>query len=263
LKLPEPVQPTAVLFSLGALCTYDHAGETAAAAFRHMVAHFGISGDASGKFGLFCSRFVQAARWYEAQRFYLQRDKLRDARAAGLRALGVAPTASDEHELDQIWLDRAARCPREGAYAAIDRLRAAGIKVAIVSNADCDEFEANLAGTRFPELADVLICSEQVASCKPDPVIYYTALKALGVRPAEAFFVGTSVEIDIRGALVVGMRSVLLSGQSGRWWDDTAAEPDFVLSTLSEVATLVTHPAPAGGPRVRRRDLSPSAAAAS
>ena len=260
-KLPEPVQPKAVLFSLGALCTYEHAGETAAAAFRQMVARFEVSGDASRKFGLFCSRFAQAARWYEAQRFYLQRDKLRDARAAGLRALGVEPTAADHQELDRIWFDGMARVPREGAYAAIERLQAAGIRVGIVSNADCDELQANLAGTRFGELADVVICSERVASCKPDPVIFYEALKGLGVRPAEAFFVGTSVEIDIRGAVVVGMRSVLLSGQTARWWEHAGDQPDFVLSTLNEVATLVTHPAPAGGPRVRRRAIAEPAVA--
>ncbi|MEX0784123.1 MAG: HAD family hydrolase [Dehalococcoidia bacterium] len=254
-KLPEPVQPRAVVFSLGALCTYDRANEMAAAAFRAIVERFTVAGDASEKFGLFCSRFAQAARWYQSQRFYLQRDMLRDARAAGLRALGVQSTATDEHELDRLWFDCINRSmkPRPEAYALIECLRDAGVKVGIISNADCDEFSVNLAGTRFAELADVLICSEQAGSCKPDPMIFYEALKRLGVRPAEALYVGTTFELDVRGAVVVGMRSVLLSGQSPRWWDQPGVEPDFVVSTLSEVATLVTLPAPAGGPRVRRR----------
>ncbi len=254
-KLPEPVQPRAVVFSLGALCTYDGADRLASTAFLAMVDRFGVSGDTAERFGLFCARFAQAARWYQGQRFYLQRDMLQEARRAGLRALGVQASAADERELDRIWLQVIAERmrPRPEAYDVLERVRRAGLKVGIISNADCEEFTQNLEGTRFGELADVLLCSEQAGSCKPDPMIFYEALRRLRVRPAEAVLVGTSLELDIHGARLVGMRSVLLDGQSPRSWDPSGAEPEFVISTLSEVATLVTLPAPAGGPHVRCR----------
>jgi FMN phosphatase YigB (HAD superfamily) len=258
MKSPEPAEQKAVLFSLGALLGCEDASDAAAAAFQQVVVRFGIAGDTSRKFGLFCSRFAQAARWYEVQRFYLQRDRLRGARAAGVRALGVHLSLADQDELDAIWLaSHAGTRPRPEAYALLERLRDSGLKVGIISNADCDEFEAKLAGTRFPQLADVLLCSEAAGSCKPDPVIYYEALKRLDVRPLEACLVGTSVETDIRGAAVVGMRSVLLSGRARHWWDQPDTQPATVVSTLNEVATLVTLPAPAGGPRVRRRANPP------
>lgn len=262
-KLPEPVEPRAVVFSLGALCTYDGADRLASMAFLAMVDRFGVSGDTAERFGLFCARFAQAARWYQGERFYLQRDMLQDARRAGLRALGVRVPAADERELDRIWRQVIAERmrPRAEAYDVLERVRRRGLRVGIIGNADCDEFGQSLDGTRFPELADVLLCSEEAGSCKPDPMIFYEALRRLEVRPCEALFVGTSLEVDIRGARLVGMRSVLLDGQSPRRWDQLDVAPDCVVSTLNEVTTLVTLPAPAGGPRVRRRAQSQPALA--
>lgn len=92
-----------MLFSLGALCECGQAERMAAWAFRETAAHFGIPSASPTLFRLFCSRFSQVVRWHQGQRFYLQRDMLRDARRAGLRALGVSTTPAQDEVLDRIW----------------------------------------------------------------------------------------------------------------------------------------------------------------
>ena len=252
---PSAAATRAAVFSLGALCSCNQAEELAASAFRHMLDRFAITGDARERFGLFASRSSQVARWYQEKPFYLQREMLREARLAGLRALGVRPTSAEMDELDAIWMRALSdgMRARPGCADLLHALAADGLRIGVTSNADCCEFNRTLENTGIGSLVDAALCSEEAASCKPDPMIFYEILRRLDVRPSEAVFVGTSPQVDVRGARVVGMRSALLATGSPRWWDADGFAPDHLISTLSEVATLVTLPAPAGGPRARRR----------
>lgn len=252
---PGPAATRAVVFSMGALCCCDRADALAATAFRRMLQRFNVTGDARESFGQFTSRFSQVARWYQQKTFYLQGEMLHEARVAGLRALGVQPSEAEMDDLDTIWRDAPSRSmhARPGAHQLLRSLRTDGLAIGITSNADCQEFRGTLEDEGLDGLADSVLCSEEARSCKPDPVIFYEMLRRLDVRPSEALFVGTSPEVDIRGARVVGMRSALLATGPPRWWDTDGFAPDHLISTLNEVATLVTLPAPAGGPRVRRR----------
>src|SRR5688572_25998771 len=123
---------------------------------------------------------------------------LNDARTVGLRAMRLTSLARDLNDHGS-WGETHSREiePRTDAYETLEWLREAGLPIAIVSNTDSDQFVADLAGTRFAELADVAICSEQAESCLPDPMILYEAMGRLGVRPMEAYFVGTSLELDV------------------------------------------------------------------
>jgi FMN phosphatase YigB (HAD superfamily) len=56
--------------------------------------------------------------------------------------------------------------------------------------------------------------SADVGSCKPDPAIFQAALALLEAGPAESVFIGDSPARDMAGARGVGMRHVLLAGES-------------------------------------------------
>ncbi len=45
---------------------------------------------------------------------------------------------------------------------------------------------------------------------KPDPRIFHLAAERMGVRPADALYVGDIFEIDVEGARAAGMHAVLL-----------------------------------------------------
>jgi putative hydrolase of the HAD superfamily len=93
---------------------------------------------------------------------------------------------------------------------ALDRLRAAGIRTALVSDAGADDVES---WERSPlrERLDATVFSYQLGFRKPDPRIYHHALDAVDARPEETFFVGDGGSDEHRGARAVGMQAVLVT----------------------------------------------------
>ena len=90
--------------------------------------------------------------------------------------------------------------PVPGAFAAVRRLEARGLALAVVSNWDCglaDHLER--LGLRLP-----VVTSAEVGSAKPDPAIFRRALALLGVEPGRALHVGDSPEDEL-GARAAGM----------------------------------------------------------
>lgn len=79
-----------------------------------------------------------------------------------------------------------------------------------------------------------LVISETVGWEKPDPRIFAHALSLVGVEPREAAFVGDRLDVDIAGALAVGMRAVWFNPRA----DDAGNghRPDAVIRRLDELA---------------------------
>jgi HAD superfamily hydrolase (TIGR01509 family) len=97
----------------------------------------------------------------------------------------------------------------EGSAESLARLRAAGLRLGVVSNSDGRVEEAlQVAGLR--QYFDVVIDSALVGFEKPDPRIFQAALARLGVAPEEALYIGDLYEVDVVGARAAGMEAVLL-----------------------------------------------------
>src|SRR5262249_44807572 len=99
---------------------------------------------------------------------------------------------------------------------ALDRLRAAGIRTGLVSDAAADDVES---WERSPLAArlDVAVFSYRIGVRKPDPRIYRLALDTLGSSPADALFVGDGGSNEHRGARDLGMQTVLVTRLAGHW----------------------------------------------
>jgi HAD superfamily hydrolase (TIGR01509 family) len=96
-----------------------------------------------------------------------------------------------------------------GTSEALDRLRAAGLRLGIVSNSD-GRVEEALEAAGIRDRFDVILDSALVGVEKPDPAIFRAALTALGVAPDEALFVGDLYDVDVAGARAAGIKAVLL-----------------------------------------------------
>lgn len=98
-----------------------------------------------------------------------------------------------------------------GAFEALDRLRARGLRTAVVSNAPFPpEFmhrQVRLGG--IAERVDAVVFSSEVGRRKPAPELYLAALDLLGVGPTEALFVGHRWLEDYEGPRRLGMHAVL------------------------------------------------------
>ena len=94
--------------------------------------------------------------------------------------------------------------------AALDRLREAGIRTALVSDAGYDDVES-WARSPLRERLDAVVFSYEVGVRKPDRRIYGHALGALGIDAPDALFVGDGGSDELRGARALGMGAVLVT----------------------------------------------------
>ena len=115
----------------------------------------------------------------------------------------------------------------------LSRFRAAGIKLAIVSN--CDHVTRPVVSALgLGSLVDDIVLSCEVGWCKPDPRIWQTALARLDVPPHEAGFV------DDQGAFVAAARAIgLRSFQMLRSADAPRAAGETVVFELASLLTIL------------------------
>jgi HAD superfamily hydrolase (TIGR01549 family) len=95
----------------------------------------------------------------------------------------------------------------EDALPVLDELRAAGLRIGLVSNGirDLTEFVAH-----HGLAIDAIVDSRSHGRVKPHPTIFQAAVGLLDVAPAETVMVGDSLEEDIGGARALGMRAILV-----------------------------------------------------
>jgi putative hydrolase of the HAD superfamily len=139
-------------------------------------------------------------------------DALADLRrrcAGVLREHLPAAGALDLEELTDVLLDSLRFTPYPDTAPALGTLRAAGLRLAVVSNWDCS-LSGVLSEVGLGAALDAVVVSAQAPAAKPNPGIFALALERLGRRPEEAIFVGDSPETDIAGARAAGIRAVLI-----------------------------------------------------
>ncbi len=95
----------------------------------------------------------------------------------------------------------------EDAIPVLEELRAAGLRIGVVSNGirDLREFVAH---HRLD--VDAIVDSRSHGRVKPHPTIFQAALDLLGVEAVDAVMVGDSLEEDVEGARALGMRAILI-----------------------------------------------------
>ena len=94
----------------------------------------------------------------------------------------------------------------ESALAWLDALRAAGIKVCMVSN--------NFHSHEVEESARELGCEVVHHAMKPAPFAVRRALKLMGATADEAVLVGDQVFTDVMAGNLAGVRPILVDPQS-------------------------------------------------
>ncbi len=127
-----------------------------------------------------------------------------DAGVPAERMGEVAVCLQQVHDESHLWCRIA-----EDTRMALDRLRARGLRLGVISNSD-GRVEQALVAAGIREWFDVVLDSALVGVEKPDPAIFRAALAALGVAASEALYVGDLYHVDVVGARGAGMEAVLL-----------------------------------------------------
>lgn len=151
--------------------------------------------------------------------------------------------------------DPARVVPVAGACAALDRLRAEGIRMAVVSNQSgvarglLREDDVRAVNARVEELLGpiglwIYCPHSDAAACgcrKPAPGMVLRAAAALGVRPSECALIGDT-GADVRAALAAGARPVLVPNDVTRRQE--VAEAPEVAPTLAAAVEMLIGGAP-------------------
>lgn len=139
-------------------------------------------------------------------------EELRD-RCAATMLEALALPGLDHALARRVMLGALEFTPYKDAAPALEALRAAGHRMAIVSNWDCS-LEDWLAPSGLLELVDVVVTSAVAGAAKPDSAIFGRALELLGAEVDGAAHVGDSLDNDVEGARAAGIRAILVARDS-------------------------------------------------
>jgi putative hydrolase of the HAD superfamily len=149
-----------------------------------------------------------------------------DCAAIILRELGLD---ADPARAAALLLDAIAFRAYDDVAPLLDGLRAADVRVAVVSNWDSSLPEAlTAAGIAVEHVFD----SATAGASKPDPAIFHRALDALGVDAARALHVGDTEESDGAGARAAGIDVRIVDRGGGAGGADTITALTDVLPLL-------------------------------
>ena len=127
-----------------------------------------------------------------------------------------------------------------GSLELLQRLRAAGLKLAMITNGFSETHREKIAILKLEDAFDEIFIADEVGMVKPDPRLFRLAAQRLGVAPQACAMVGDRFDRDVRGGASVGMFTVWLNVRDETRPTDLAA--DAVVSGIGEVEGVLPLP---------------------
>ena len=119
----------------------------------------------------------------------------------------------------------------------LERLKASGLRTAILSNGSPMMLDAVVRASRLNSLIDAVLSVEAVGIYKPHPKVYQLAVDRLGV-PAAAIAFQSSNAWDAYAASAFGMQ-VVWCNRYGQRPERLPGKPDRTVRSLSELPALL------------------------
>jgi FMN phosphatase YigB (HAD superfamily) len=145
----------------------------------------------------------------------------------------------------------AVRAPATGALSALAELRAAGYRLAVLSNTISGQWVQRWTDRfGFRPYLDAVVTSDAIAIRKPRPEAFTTTMTQMGLaRPEAVVMVGDTVAHDIMGAQAAAMRTVQISLAEDQSFSDRSASswlvgeitatPDAFITELAGLAPIL------------------------
>jgi 2-haloacid dehalogenase len=127
--------------------------------------------------------------------------------------------------------------PHPDAAPALDRLRAAGLTLAALTNSTLDVARDQLRNAGLDHRFEAILSADQVKALKPRPEPYALVARTFGVGPADVRLVAAH-SWDVTGALAAGCSAAFVA-RPGQPLSPLDPQPDIVGSDLEEVAAQI------------------------
>ncbi len=127
--------------------------------------------------------------------------------------------------------------PYADARPALEKLKAAGIRLAILSNGAPRMLGAAAGNAKLSDLLEMIVSIEEVGTYKPSPSVYRRATERLGLWPGEVLFVSAN-GWDVHGAKSFGLR-VVWCNRTRQPPERLPGAPDVEIHSLAELPGLV------------------------
>ncbi|MGH2349841.1 MAG: HAD family hydrolase [bacterium] len=144
-------------------------------------------------------------------------------------------------DADRAWLRYyAEEAPEKcaGADAALAAVRSAGRELGLVTSGDRMRVDTDLRRLGWTGVFTVTVCGGEVPQRKPHPEALLHALDRLMIPPAQAAYVGDTVE-DVEMGRAAGALTIAVHGGFATPAALAAAGPDIMLASLADVPPLL------------------------
>lgn len=126
-----------------------------------------------------------------------------------------------------------------GTEAVLKELKAAGLKLGIVTDALNGNAFERLEKLGLSKYFDVVVTSDMTGKKKPDPEPIMLAINSLGVVPEQAIMVGDSLGRDIEAGNRLGMITVHALYGDKNYFEDGTGRADFIIKDIKVLSELI------------------------
>jgi putative hydrolase of the HAD superfamily len=125
------------------------------------------------------------------------------------------------------------------AIETVRWLRESGRRLALLTNGAGAAQRRKIARFDIADLFDAILVEGELGFGKPDKRVYWRALNALDVKPADAWMVGDNLEWDVAAPQKLGVRGVWIDARGRGLPCDSPVKPDHIVPDLRSLIQLL------------------------
>ncbi len=126
----------------------------------------------------------------------------------------------------------------EDVAETLAALKKANVRMALITNGPSDLQRSKLQILDIEHWFDAVVISGEIGRAKPAAAVFDRAVRQTGIRPADVWHVGDSLEADVAGARAAGLTAVWLN-RTGKTRNAEDPEPHFEIETLAGLTNIL------------------------